>query len=140
MVSLNNGLKPGGGETRSGIEKRCSHNLQSGHPAWWSAGNRCFSHTKYFDKLEANRPKKIIEKIISCIFVFLAYRICLLVLKSRGETKPQFMLTIVLNLNQQQHARSIYRLHRFCRARTSKDYGNYDADKKYWKKSQIYRK
>ena len=31
----------------SGTEKRCSHNLQSGHPAWWSAGNRCFSQTKY---------------------------------------------------------------------------------------------
>ena len=27
----------GGEETRSGTEKRCSHNLQSGHPAWWSA-------------------------------------------------------------------------------------------------------
>ena len=24
-------------ETRSGTEKRCSHNLHSGHPAWWSA-------------------------------------------------------------------------------------------------------
>ena len=31
----------GGGEdeTRSGTEKRCSHNLKSGHPAWWSAEN-----------------------------------------------------------------------------------------------------
>ena len=29
----------GGGETRSGTEKRCSYNLQSGHPAWWSADN-----------------------------------------------------------------------------------------------------
>ena len=32
----------GGGdreETRSGTEKRCSHNLQSGHPAWWSVDN-----------------------------------------------------------------------------------------------------
>ena len=23
------------GETRSGTEKRCFHNLQSDHPAWW---------------------------------------------------------------------------------------------------------
>ena len=42
--------------TRSGTEKRCSHNLQSGHPAWWSAGNWCFSHSKYpgkyFDRSE----------------------------------------------------------------------------------------
>ena len=29
----------GGGESRSGTEKRCSHNLQSGRPAWWSADN-----------------------------------------------------------------------------------------------------
>ena len=29
----------GGEETRSGTEKRYSHNLQSGHPAWWSADN-----------------------------------------------------------------------------------------------------
>ena len=31
----------GGGleETRLGTEKRCSHNLKSGHPVWWSADN-----------------------------------------------------------------------------------------------------
>ena len=33
----------GGRETRSGTEKRCSHNLQGGQPSWWSAGNWCFS-------------------------------------------------------------------------------------------------
>ena len=27
------------GETRSATEERCSHNLQSGHPACWSADN-----------------------------------------------------------------------------------------------------
>ena len=32
-------LVGGGEETRSGTEKRCSHNLQSCHPAWWSADN-----------------------------------------------------------------------------------------------------
>ena len=52
-----------GEETRSGTERRCSHNLQSGHPAWWSAGNRCFSHTNYFDKLEANRQEKMIKTL-----------------------------------------------------------------------------
>ena len=25
----------------SRAERRCSHNLQSGHPAWWSADNCC---------------------------------------------------------------------------------------------------
>ena len=38
----------------------------------------------------------------------------------------------VLNLNQQQRARSIYRLHI--------GYRIYDADKNYWRKCQIYRK
>ena len=41
IFNVNSGMKQGGGgeETRSGTEKRCSHNLQSGHPAWWSADN-----------------------------------------------------------------------------------------------------
>ena len=66
----------------------------------------------------------------------LAYRICLLVLKSRGELSR----SRVRSYNQQQHARSIYRLHRFCQARTSKDYESYDADKNYWRKCPINRK
>ena len=36
--------------------KRLSHNLQSGHPAWWSADNyNIFSHSKiiFLDFLEA---------------------------------------------------------------------------------------
>ena len=39
--SFNTGVGGGkeGEETRSGTEKRCSHNLQGGHPAWWSADN-----------------------------------------------------------------------------------------------------
>ena len=32
-------FEPGGGETRSGTEKQCSHNFQSSHSAWWSADN-----------------------------------------------------------------------------------------------------
>ena len=58
-----------------------------------------FSHSKYFQtfqKQEANRQRKSemlkkLKKIISCIFVFLAYRICLSVLKLRG--KPCQILT-----------------------------------------------
>ena len=41
---------------------------------------------------------KKLKKIISCIFVFLAYCICLLVLKLRGKLK-------------RNRVRSIYRLH-----------------------------
>ena len=40
IFNVNSGMKQGRGEeTSSGTEKRCSHNLQSGHPAWWSADN-----------------------------------------------------------------------------------------------------
>ena len=44
----------GGGKTRSGTEKRCFHNLQSGHPAWRSADNcSIFSTVNDLDFLEA---------------------------------------------------------------------------------------
>ena len=33
------GFKPDGEETRSGTKRQCSRNLQSGHPARWSADN-----------------------------------------------------------------------------------------------------
>ena len=36
----------GGEDSRSGTEKRCSHNLQGGHPAWWSADNYSISTIK----------------------------------------------------------------------------------------------
>ena len=39
FVANGDGGGGGGEETRSGTEKRCSHNLQSGHPASWSADN-----------------------------------------------------------------------------------------------------
>ena len=82
----------GGGETRSGTEKRCSDNLQSGHPVWWSADNYSIFPTVNIleARIEANRQRKSemlkkLKKIISCIFVFLAYRICLSVLKCGGN-------------------------------------------------------
>ena len=81
-----------GGETRSGTEKRCFHNLQSGHPAWWSADNYSIFPTVNIleARIEANRQRKSemlkkLKKIISCNFVFLAYRICLSVLKCGGN-------------------------------------------------------
>ena len=33
------GFKPEGEETRPGTKRQCFHNLQSGHPAWWSVDN-----------------------------------------------------------------------------------------------------
>ena len=49
----------GGEETRSGTEKRCSHNLQSGHPAWWSADNYSIFPTVYIleARIKANRQR-----------------------------------------------------------------------------------
>ena len=56
-----------GEETRSGSEKRCSHNLQGDHLAWWSADN-----CGIFPKVNISEARKkirrgnnsIIEKII----------------------------------------------------------------------------
>ena len=81
-----------GEETRSRTEKRCSHNLQSGHPAWWSVDNYgIFPTVNILEaRIEANRQRKSemlkkLKKIISCNFVFLAYHICLSVLKCGGN-------------------------------------------------------
>ena len=80
-----------GGETSSGTEKQCSHNLQSGHPAWWSADNCSIFPTVNILIEERSEPaEEMVQKIktvISCIFVFLAYHICLLVLKLRRKLK-----------------------------------------------------
>ena len=80
------------GETRSGTEKRCSHNLQSGHPSWWSTDNYSIFPTVNIleARIEANRQRKSemlkkLKKIISCNFAFLAYSICLWVLKCGGN-------------------------------------------------------
>ena len=51
----------GGKETRSGTEKRCSHNLQSGHPAWWSADN--YSIFPIVNILEASIGNEPAEEI-----------------------------------------------------------------------------
>ena len=82
----------GGKDTGSGSEKRCSHNLESGHPVWWSADNYSIFPTVSIleARIEVNRQRKSemlknLKKIISCNFVFLAYRICLLVLKCGGN-------------------------------------------------------
>ena len=70
-------------------EKRCSHKLQSGHPAWSSADNcSIFPTVNILIEARSEPTEEMIEnlkKTISCIFVFLAYRIYLLVLKLRGK-------------------------------------------------------
>ena len=103
----------GGEETRCGTKKRCFHNLQSGHPAWWSADNCSIFLTVNIFRLfrskkrtgRGNQNAKRIEKntivylCFSCIsYLFFGTEIA-------GKT--------VLDLNQQQCARSIYRSRRF---------------------------
>ena len=76
--------EPGGEEMRSGMEKRCSHNMQSSHLALWSADIIVvFSQSNYFrsEKWASRGNNSKVVKIISWLFVFLAYRICPLILK-----------------------------------------------------------
>ena len=115
------GVGGGGEETRSGTEKRCSHNLQSGHPAWWSAENcgtfptvnifRLFRSKK---RIGRENQKCIIKKI-----KFEKYTIMHLCFSCTSYLSfgTEIAGETVLDLNQQQCARSIYRLHRFCRVR-----------------------
>ena len=49
----------GGEETRSGTEKRCSHNLQSRHPTWWSADNCTYP----FSEAKSEAKSEPVEEI-----------------------------------------------------------------------------
>ena len=67
---IDNNLKldwTGGEETRCGTEKRFSNNLQSGHPAWWSADNYSIFPTVNIleARIEANwqRKSEMLKKI-----------------------------------------------------------------------------
>ena len=91
-------------ETRSGTEKQCSHNLQSSHPMWWSEDNSSiFPTVNILIEARSQMAEEMIKKwkkIISCVFVFVAYfSICLLVLKFGGN-----LTATTLDLNQQQCA------------------------------------
>ena len=74
-----NAYQAGGEEMRSGTEKRCSHNLQSGHPVWWSADNYSIFPTVNIleARIEANRQrrsemlKKFLKKLYHAALFFL---------------------------------------------------------------------
>ena len=82
-----------GEETRSGTEKRCSHNLQSGHPAWWSADNCSIFPTVSIliearsepteEMIEILKKNNIMHLCFSCIS-YLSFGT-----EIAGETKPQ---------------------------------------------------
>lgn len=68
-------------------DKQCSHSLQSGHLAWWSADN-CSDFLSQSEihfrgeKQTSRENNSVIEKNnIICLFVFLACCLCPLLLK-----------------------------------------------------------
>ena len=100
-----------------------------------------FSQSKYFrsKKWASRGNNSIVEKIISWLFVFLAYHICPLVLKfllqnaSDGHCDRAF-----LTKNKACWTIDpVYRLHRFCHVRTWEDYRSYDAHKKFLDKVSL---
>ena len=52
----------GRGETTSGTEKRCSHNLQGGHLAWWSADN-----CNTFSKVNNSGGVGVVVNLVVCL-------------------------------------------------------------------------
>ena len=72
----------GGEETRSGTEKQCSHNLQSGHPMWWSEDNSSIFPTVYIliearsqtaEEMIKNGNNNIMHLCFSCTFQYLSF-------------------------------------------------------------------
>ena len=66
----------------------------------------------------------------------MAYRIRPLVLKLQNawSRQSQQSCKFLTSNNTRWTIERVYRLHRFCRARTSEDYRSYDADKKLQQK------
>ena len=68
-----------GGETRSGTKKRCSHNLQSGHPEWWSADNfsSFFPIVNILIEARCEPAEEMIKKLKTIVSCILAYFSCI---------------------------------------------------------------
>ena len=82
-----------GEETRSGTEKRCSHNLQSGHPAWWSADDcSIFPPVSILIEARSEPTEEMIEILKKNNIMHLCFS-CISYLsfgtEIAGETKPQ---------------------------------------------------
>ena len=88
QIKLHKLVGGGGGRGKDGTEKRRSYNLQSGLLSWWSAGNYRVLHK--VKKRTSRGNNSIIEKIILCLFVFLVYRICTLLLKLQNASYTQY--------------------------------------------------
>ena len=132
--------EPGGEETRSGMEKRCSHNMQSSHLALWSADIIVvFSQSNYFrsEKWASRGNNSKVEKIISWLFVFLAYRICPLILKLQNASDGHCNRIFLTENKARWTIDPVYRLHRFFCVRTWEDYRSYDVHKKFLDKVSL---
>ena len=83
----------GGRDTRSGTEKRCSHNLQSRHPAWLSADNSSIFPTVNILIEARSKPTEKIIKILKKINIIHLCFSCIPYLSfgtdTAEETTPQ---------------------------------------------------
>ena len=62
-MSVSGWERGGEEETRSGTEKQCSHNLQSGHPMWWSEDNSSiFPTVNILIEVRSHTAEEMIKK------------------------------------------------------------------------------
>ena len=98
-----------------------------------------FSQSKYFrSKRWASRGNNSkVEKIISWLFVFLAYRICPLILKLQNASDGHCNRIFLTENKARWTIDPVYRLHRFFCVRTWEDYRSYDVHKKFLDKVSL---
>ena len=92
---------------------------------------------QYFEKRTSRENNSIIQKLISCLFVFLVYYICPLVLNWIAKRKRHSLQPCKF-LTDNNAYWTIYRVYGYF-AERGEDYRSYDADKNYWRMCQIYR-
>lgn len=87
-------------DARWWFDKKCSHSLQSGHLAWWSADNcsDLLSQSEIHfrgEKQTSRENNSIIEKNnIICLLVFLACRLCPLRLKKMQNARDTYWKSV----------------------------------------------
>ena len=92
---------------------------------------------QYFEKRTSRENNSIIEKLISCLFVFLAYCICSLILNWIAKHKRHSLQPCKF-LTDNNACWTIYRVYGYFDER-GEDYRSYDAKKNYWRMCQIKR-
>ena len=98
-----------------------------------------FSQSNYFrsEKWASRGNNSKVEKIISWLFVFLAYRICPLILKLQNASDGHCNRIFLTENKARWTIDPVYRLHRFFCVRTWEDYRSYDVHKKFLDKVSL---